>query len=411
MPLLINSDIITSKEQLLEIFFSGIKNEQKIGIENEKLLVDRFGKAATYDKIVKVLENFSGYEPYFENGNLLGLKGKDGNISLEPGAQVEFSSVPFLTLDEIQSALNDFLSQLRSSAEKSGLKVLDIGAQPKTTWENIKIIPKERYKFMTEYLPSKGAEPFRMMRETAGVQVNIDYNSEEDAIRKLALSLKLSPIVSAMYANSPLRNGELTGYKSVRAQAWRLVDEDRCGFISPKLLEYDVDFSFKDYMETLLNTPMIFVERGDKSYLTSMTFGEFMQKDFPLLSDWETHLSLYFPEVRLKDHIEIRNHDNQNAEMTMSIPALWKGILYSDEAIDEVRGMLKRFSAEDFYELREKTPVFGLDYKLKRVWVRDIARELISISKYTLSEHDKKYLEPLEKLDGQTPADIYLKSL
>ena len=411
MSLLITSDIITSKEQLLEVFLGGIKTEQKIGIENEKLLVNRHGEAATYQEIVKVLENFSGYEPYFEKGNLLGLKGKDGNISLEPGSQVEFSSLPFLTLDEIQGALKNFLSQLHLSAEKTGLKVLDIGAQPKTTWENIKVIPKDRYKFMTEYLPSKGLEPFRMMRETSGVQVNIDYNSEEDAIRKLALAMKLSPIVSAMYSNSPLRNGELTGYKSIRSQAWLRVDEDRCGFISPKLLEYDVDFSFKDYMETLLRVPMIFVERGDKSYSTSMTFGEFMEKDFPLLGDWETHLSLYFPEVRLKNHIEIRNHDNQNAEMTMSIPALWKGILYSDEAIDEVRGMLKRFSVEDFYELREKTPVHGLDYKLEKVWIRDIARELISISKYTLSEHDKKYLEPLEKLDGQTPADVYLMSL
>lgn len=409
MPLLINS--VLSKTQLLEIFFSGIKQEEKIGIENEKLLVNSKSEAAKYQEIVKVLEGFEDFEPYFEDGKLLGLKGKEGNISLEPGSQVEFSSRPFSTLDEIQTALKSFLSELHKSSEKNGLKVLNIGSQPKTTWDKIEVIPKNRYKFMTEYLPSKGLEPFRMMRETAGVQVNIDYHSEEDAIRKLALATKLSPIVSAMYANSPLRNDELTGYKSIRANAWLNVDDDRCGFVSPKLLEYDVNFSFADYMEILLDVPIVFNEHEGRT--ADMTFREYMFKGLPNIKDWETHLSLYFPEVRLKDHIEIRNHDNQTEEMTMSIPALWKGILYSDDAMEEIRGMLKRFSVEDFYELREKTPRYGMDYKLEKVWVKDIAKELVSISKYTLDENDKKYLEPLENLisQGLTPADVYLKSL
>ncbi len=411
MPLLINS--VLTKEQLLEIFFSGIKQEEKIGIENEKLLVNLKGEAAKYQEIVKVLEGFEDFEPYLEDGKLLGLKGKNGNISLEPGSQVEFSSNPFSTLNEIQTALKSFLSELHKLAEKNELKVLDIGAQPKTTWDKIDVIPKSRYKFMTEYLPTKGLEPFRMMRETAGVQVNIDYNSEEDAVRKLSLAMKLSPIVSAMYSNSPLRNGELTGYKSIRANAWLNVDEDRCGFVSPKLLEYDVNFSFSDYMEILLDVPVIFAEIDGKTHLSDMTFREYMFRGLPSIKDWETHLSLYFPEVRLKDHIEIRNHDNQTEEMTMSVPALWKGILYSDDAMEEVRGMLKRFSVEDFYELREKTPRYGMDYKLEKVWVNDIAKELISISKYTLDENDKKYLEPLENLvsQGLTPADVYLRSL
>ena len=418
MPLLTDKpELIISKEQLLEIFFSGIKQEKKIGIENEKLLVNQDYTAATYKQIVKVLEDFSDYEPYEENGNLLGLKGTSGNISLEPGSQVEFSSRPFLTLDEINKALDEFLTELKNAANKNGLGVLDIGAQPKSIWENIKVIPKSRYKCMTDYLPSKNLEPFRMMRETAGVQVNIDYDSEEDAIQKLSLALKLSPIVSAMYANSPLRNGELTGYKSIRSYAWLNVDEDRCGFVSPKLLEYNPDFSFKDYMEILLNVPMIFIDRKGQSIATEMNFNQFMKNGikgyFPMLSDWETHLSLYFPEVRLKDHIEIRNHDNQTQEMTMTIPALWKGILYSKDAMEEARGMLKRFSVEDFYELREKTPIFALDYKLQKVWVKDLAKELVNIAKYSLEEHDKNYLYPLESLisQGLTPADLYLNTL
>ncbi len=410
-------DLILSKEQLLEIFFSGIKQEQKIGIENEKLLVGKDYNAATYEQVVKVLEGFEGFEPYFENGNLLGLKGTSGNISLEPGSQVEFSSHPFKTLDEINETLKEFLVQLKTSAKKLELGILDIGAQPKTVWNDIRVIPKPRYKCMTDYLPSKGLEPFRMMRETAGVQVNIDYESEEDAIQKLSLALKLSPIVSAMYSNSPLRKGKLTGYKSIRAYSWLNVDEDRCGFISPKLLENNPVFSFKEYMETLLRVPMIFIERGENSIPTDMNFEQFMGNglygNFATLKDWETHLSLYFPEIRLKDHIEIRNHDNQNFEMTMTIPALWKGILYSFDAMEEVRGMLKRFSVEDFFELREKTPKYALDYEIKKVWVKDLGKELVSIAKYTLQEHDKHYLEPLENLilQGLTPADVYLKSL
>ena len=143
---------------------------------------------------------------------------------------------------------------------------------------------------MTKYLPSKHLTPFVMMRETAGIQANIDYKDEYDAIEKLALALKMSPIISSVYANSPVRNSKLTGYKSFRANSWLNVDEDRCGYISKKLFEKDLDFGFKDYVEILLDVPMIFVQRGDNYFPTSQTFREFMQKGYmginPTIQDW-----------------------------------------------------------------------------------------------------------------------------
>ncbi len=415
------SDLILNKSQLAEIFYSGCKTDETIGVESEKLLVYKNNqKAVCYDDVVKVLNSFDEekWQKIYDNGNLIGLNGEYAVVSLEPGSQVEISLKPLKSLDEISLKLTDFYSELSRNADEIGAVVLNSGIQPVSTFEDIKIIPKKRYEFMTKYLPLKGLTPFVMMRETAGIQVNFDYKSENDAIRKLSLALKMSPIVSSIYSNSPIRGNRLTGYKSFRANSWLNVDEDRCGYISKKLFDKNHDFTFSDYVEILLDVPMIFVERGGTYFGTTQTFRKFMQNGLmginAKMSDWYTHLSLYFPDVRLKNYIEIRNHDAQNPIMTFSVPAFWKGIMYNEEAICEIENILSKFTYEDFINLRKDAPVQAINAKIGNYEIIDLIKEFFDISYTGLKSNklaEEKYLEPVYEFISlkRVPADDLIK--
>ena len=278
---------------------------------------------------------------------------------------------------------------------------------------------------MTKYLPTVAKKPLVMMRETAGIQVSVDYSDEADAMKKFAAALRLSPIMSAVFANSPVRNSRLTKFKSNRASSWLDTDNDRCGLVSAKAFRRG-EFSFTEYAEILLDVPMIFIERNltnlpnSKTALKveNLTFRQFLKDGYQgyraTKQDWELHLSLYFPDVRFKNYIEIRNHDNQRKELVCAVPAFWKGIIYNDSAIESVNELLKDFSCFDFEYLRRKTPQKGLDMKIKHQKLSDIAKEIVKISYESLKTYKKneeKYLEPLMALldNGKTPADLIIQ--
>ena len=415
--LLTNKTSLLTKSELAQVFYSGCKNETKVGVESEKLLVYKENQQAVkYEDVVKILNLFDEkeWQKIYDDENLTALKSNIGMITLEPGSQIELSLKPYKTLDEITKQLDNFYTQLDKYSEQIGAMVINRGIHPVSTYDNINIIPKKRYEYMTKYLPQKGLTPFVMMRETAGIQANFDYKDEQDAIRKLALSIKMSPIISALYSNSPVRGGKLTEYKSFRANSWLNVDEDRCGFISKKLFEKELNFTFNDYVETLLDVPMIFIERNGNYYEANLTFREFISNGYngliAQLSDWLTHISLYFPDVRLKSYIEIRNHDAQNALMTYSVPAFWKGIIYNPNAIEAIEDILKNYSYEDFVQLRSNAPKYGINAKLKNIEIIELIKEFFNISRASLQEYginEEKYLDSaFEYIENKrTPAD------
>lgn len=412
-----------TEDQLLEVFYSGCKQTSKVGLEYERLAIyEGSNKAVSYEDISCIIENFAklGWQKVIENGELLGLTSDIGHISLEPGSQFELSLNPIESIHEIKLVLEKYQEQMKIAVNDLSVKWLDAGIQPVSTFENINIIPKQRYKWMTQYLPTKADLPFVMMRETAGIQVSLDYKNEQDAIQKLSLALKLSPIVSAMYANSPIRGGNLNGYKSFRARSWLDTDNQRCGLVSKRLFRNYLDFSFKDYAEILLDVPMIFVEKNGSSFpVGDLTFRQFMEKGYnglnANLDDWNNHLSLYFPDVRLKNYIEIRNHDSQKIDLIPSIPALWKGIMLSEDSQNAVLELLEPFRYDDFEDLRHNTPKFGLDYRIKKYKAYDLAKEILDISYQSLKYNkngEEAYLEPVMGLvkEKLTPADIVIKN-
>ena len=418
-----------SEANLTDIFYSGIKNDdvvlqKNVGIEFEKLPVKNSDfKAVTYFDIAKFIQKYQKeFGVYIEENNaILGLKGNIGSISLEPGSQTEISLHPVDNLLQAQKILDNYNKKTAKIAEELGFSWLGYGIQPVSTYRSINVIPKKRYEYMTKYLPTVAKKPLIMMRETAGIQASFDYCSEEDAIRKFAFALKLSPIISAIFSNSPIRNGRLTKYKSNRAASWLETDNSRCGLVGQKA--FNGEFSFGDYAQILLDVPMIFIEREIDGVKTSikvenLTFRQFLKDGYDVFyatkKDWETHLSLYFPDVRFKNYIEIRNHDNQRSDLVCAVPALWKGLIYNESAMSAVNDLLKNFNYFDMSYLRKILPQKGLNVKIKGHMLSDYARELVDISYNSLKTYnnqEEKLLEPLKVLvdKGVTPADIVIQ--
>lgn len=408
------SDYITDKSQLTDFFFKSCKKRSdfKVGIEFERIGVDsETCKAIPYSgprgtaEFLKRVKKVHGFqEEILEKDNIIGLKGEFGDITLEPGCQLEYSTKPFASLKEHEKVIYEFRKNARVVAEEMGITWIGYGVQPVSTHESIEMIPKQRYEIMSQYLPTKGSKALVMMKESAGTQSSLDYESEEDAMKKLKVALAISPIITAMFANSPIRGGEFTGYKSYRASAWLETDNDRCGLISKKIFEGD--FSFADYVDVVLDVPMFFIQRDDLLInMTHMTFRQYMTTQKATMSDWMLHMSTFFPEVRLKDFLEIRNCDCQKAGMPLAFSALAKGILYNEESLGHAWDLVKCMNWEEREELRFTVPKNGLD------GIADIARELLYIAKNALSD-ESVYLESLEELllENKTPADIIIEN-
>lgn len=404
--------------QLLDEFILGCKTTQKIGLEYERIpLVKTTSQVAPYGGeygICEMLREFAkvdNWDYILDDINIIGLKKLHDTITLEPGCQVELSIEPQEFIRDLKAKVEEIDSTMFPILEKFGIELINKGVSPSTTYKNIKLLPKRRYKLMANYL--WGILSDVMMRETAGIQVGIDYKSEEDAMKKFRIANVMMPFVTAMYANSRIRGGVDTGYKSFRALAWLNTDNERCGFAT----KFQDGMCFKDYVEILLDTPMIFINRENRTLNVNgrLTFRQFMDKGFEgfnaSVEDWQLHSNLYFPEVRLRSFIEIRNHDCVDEELMYSIPAFYKGIMYNSSALEEVGGMLLKYSYNEINELRYNVAKHATASKLRKHSILSICKELAEISYYSLKnqcEDEEKYLEPLTDMlkKNKLPCDM-----
>lgn len=412
------------KKEILKLFEAGCKLSQthKIGIEYERLPVFPVtSKAVDYSSefgICNFLRNFAREENWdyiMDDYNIIGLKQGHDTITLEPGCQIEMSLEPQNTIDELKSKITDLDKKLKPVLNKFNIKLLNYGVSPLSTHKSINLIPKKRYKIMAKYL--WGILSDVMMRETAGIQCCIDFESEEDAMRKFKIANKLVPFMTAMFANSPVRGGVETGYKSFRALSWLNTDNDRCGFVG----QIDEHFSFEEYVDYVLEAPMIFINRESGAIPVNgkITFNQFMEEGFEGfeadIDDFKLHANLYFPEVRLRNFLEIRNHDCVGKDLQYAILAIYKGILYSRNAMEEVEELFKPYEYRDFSELRYNVPKSALNAKIAHHNIKDIAKEILYIAEKSLIEMDldeEKFIEPIKEytLNGITPADIIIRN-
>lgn len=415
------------KESILEIFNKGCKPSElhKVGLEYERIpistknfkSVDYAGEGGVYE-LMRAFAKTDNWEYETDDYNIIGLKKGADYIYLEPGSQLELSLEPQKNITDLKSKIDNFNKKINPILKKYEINLLEYGISPVSTYKYINLIPKKRYHIMAEYL--WGILSDVMMRETAGIQGCYDFSNEEDAIRKFRIANIISPFMTAMFANSPIRGGVDTGYKTFRGLSWLNTDNERCGFMSKKLFDSKSGYGFADYVEEVMQTPMIYIMRGEKPIriLGKINFREFMERGYEgygaTLEDFQLHANLYFPEVRLRHFIEIRNHDCANHGMQYSILAMYKGLLYNKKALADVEKLLSKFSYNSVMELRYNVPKNALNAKIDKFRAKDIAKEILQIAQNSLKENgedEEAFLEPIMELTpyGISPADLILK--
>ena len=426
---------ITSRNQLAEYLADGCKpkSDWRIGTEHEK-----FGyckdtlKPLPYAgerSILAVLEGLRdqhGWAPVLEGDNLVGLEKDGANVSLEPGGQLELSGAPLETIHETCDEVNQHLREVKDIADRIGVGFIGLGAAPIWTHDQMPLMPKGRYKLMDGYMQKVGTMGTTMMRRTCTVQVNLDFASEADMVRKLRVALALQPVATALFANSPFFEGKVNGDKSWRARVWRHLDADRTGMLP---FVFEDGFGFEAWVDYALDVPMYFVYRDGK-YINALgqSFRDFLRGELPALpgevptlSDWADHLTTIFPEARLKKFIETRGADGGPWRRLCALPAFWVGLLYDQSSLDAAWDLAKDWDAETRDALRAAAGKDGLQARVGGIDMHDLARKAVEIAEAGLKARARSgaggmvpdethFLAALkESIDsGQVPADELL---
>ncbi|MFO0676046.1 MAG: glutamate-cysteine ligase family protein [Polyangiaceae bacterium] len=355
------------------------------------------------------------------DGPIIALTKNSASITLEPGAQLELSGAPLETMHEIKTEFDAHLAEIAPISKELGIAWLGIGFHPFATRDELPWVPKLRYGIMRRYLPTRGKFALDMMQRTSTVQANYDYANEEDAMRKLRVSLKLAPLTTALFANSPWYEGKTHGGPSYRAKVWLDVDNDRSGLVPAVWHEGS---KYKDYVEWALDVPMFLVKRGNTVHEnTGQPFRAFWKEGFQGVratrGDWQTHINTLFPEVRLKRTLEIRGADAQSRELASALPALWTGILYDDRALADAEALTRDFGFAEVQASRAAIGRLGIGAPFRGAPLRALAERILDIAKGGLVRRARKdvngrdesvLLAPLQSLvsRGETPGDALL---
>jgi glutamate--cysteine ligase len=344
---------------------------------------------------------------------------------LEPGGQFELSGAPLETVHQTCDEVHEHLRQVREVCDDLGLGMIGLGFDPKWRREDIPFMPKARYRIMREYMPKKGRLGLDMMLRTCTVQTNHDYQSEADMVKKFRVGLALQPVAVALFANSPFVEGQPSGLLSYRSYIWTDTDPDRCGTLP---FVFEPGFGFERYVDYMLDVPMYFVYRDGKYIDASgQSFRDFMAGNLPAMpgeipriGDWADHLTTAFPEVRLKTFLEMRGADGGPWRRLCALPAFWVGILYDSSALDATYDLIKDWTTQEREAMRSNVPRLGLATPLRSRTLRDIALEVLEISREglhrrarrnTAGEDETHFIDPLFAIagSGRTPAEELLE--
>ena len=394
---------IENRNQLIEYLASGCKpkSDWRIGTEHEKfgycketLLPIPYSGDRSVLAILKGLEREFGWAPITENNNLIGLSKNGANVSLEPGGALELSGAQVQTVFQTCDEVNEHLSQVKSIADKLNIGFIGLGAAPHWKHHEMSMMPKGRYKLMSEYMDQVGTMGKSMMFRTCTVQVNLDYSSEADMVQKMRVALALQPVATALFSNSPFFDGKLTGHKSWRSRIWRSLDAQRTGLLP---FVFNESFGFESWVEYALDVPMYFVYR-DGHYINALgqSFRDFMKGqlsalpgELPTLDDWADHLTTIFPEARLKKFIEMRGADAGQWHRLCALPAFWVGICYDQSSLDAAWDIVKNWDEDDRENLRVAAAKDGLNGSVGNKKLIDLAKETVQISENGLAKRAK----------------------
>ena len=361
--------------------------------------------AASIRKLLEALAELPEWQKVWEHplpeesvpSRLLGLKQEDGSsISVEPGGQFELSDAPRGELQEIQSALEKFYTSLNNVLREWGGRTLHVGTQPWLTPDQLPFFGKRRYQVMYDHMPRVGRLGRWMMKATSGTQVNLDYHSQEDLARKFVLLNRLSPFFSALFANSPIKQGELNGSLCNRMVAWADTDPYRCGL--PEAF-VNRNFQIQDYHDWTLNASPYLLLQGDRKWLTAGQSFQSLLEAPPeglVLSpdDYDAHLNMLFPDIRIKHVIEVRVFDALRPEWTIAVPALLKGLVYSEAALAKLETWLLDFEVEQFGVFRKAAAKDGIRAEVGAVDFAKLGIRIMETALEGLGSSEEKWLLP-----------------
>ena len=425
---------IESREDLLAVFSGGEKPRDKwlIGTEHEKFVYRTADhRAPSYDEpggirdLLAGLTEF-GWTPVEEGGKVIALAGKDGTISLEPAGQLELSGAALSDLHLTCAEAGRHLEQVKAIGDRLGLGFLGLGMWPDKARAELPVMPKGRYEIMLRHMPRVGSLGLDMMLRTCTIQVNLDYASEADMVKKFRVGLALQQVATALFANSPLTEGKPNGFKSFRSHIWEDTDPHRTGMLP---FVFEEGFGYERYCDYALDVPMYFVFR-DGRYIDAAgkSFRDFLDGKLdvlpgekPRMSDWVDHMSTAFPEVRLKSFLEMRGADGGPWGRICALPALWVGLLYADGALDAAWDRVKHWTIEEREALRHAVPRQALAAPVPGGGtMRELAAEVLNIATAGLTEraalngagdNEGGFLDPLREVvaSGMTFADRLLE--
>ncbi|MBW7055926.1 glutamate--cysteine ligase [Paracoccus bogoriensis] len=426
---------IEHRDQLAAYIASGEKPKAdwRIGTEHEKFGYDIATlKPLPYEGPVSItamltgLRDRFGWSPVLEAGNLIGLERNGANISLEPGGQLELSGAPLETIHQTCDEVNGHLAEVQAVARDIGAGFIGLGAAPIWSQDEMPMMPKGRYRLMTDYMGRVGRLGTQMMYRTCTVQVNLDFASEADMVQKLRVALALQPVATALFANSPFLNGKPNGMKSWRAHIWQNLDPARTGMLP---FVFEDGFGYEAWVDYVLDVPMYFVYRDGK-YINALgqSFRDFLDGrlpalpgEVPTLSDWADHMTTVFPEARVKKYIEMRGADGGPWRRLCALPALWVGLIYDQGALDAAWDLVKGWDAQTREGLRVAAGRDGLQAEVGAIRMHDLAREVLAIAEAGLKARARSgqgglvpdethFLSALkESVDtGRVPADDLL---
>ena len=402
-----------------------------IGAEHEKFPF----RTGTYEPIPyepqgirALLEGLERYDwqPEYEGENIIALTRGGASVSLEPGGQFELSGAQLESIHDVADETANHLVEVKTVGEALGIGFLGMGMTPAWTRAEIPVMPKGRYRIMREYMPKRGSLGLDMMFRTCTVQANLDFASEADMVAKFRTSLALQPIATALFANSPFTDGNPNGYLSFRAHIWTDTDPDRTGLLD---FVFEDGFGFERYADYALDVPMYFAKRDGRYHdLSGRSFRRFVDgglDELPgeraNLKDWSDHLTTIFPEVRLKQYLEMRGADSGPFERLVALPALWVGLLYDDAALAAAWDLAKDWTREDRASLREDVTRLGLKADVAGRSVQAVAQDMVAIAREGLKSRARRgpiladetpYLNPLDEIaaSGITPAERLLEA-
>lgn len=411
----------------LEAFFRSAERpaeQHKVGLEHEKLLfavggsepVPYEGDRGVAALLKTLCESGKGYEPFREQEGapVIALVKGGSTVSLEPGGQLELSGSPFPTAREAHEENARHVGDVKAAASALGLRLVGLGYRPFGTVDAMPWMPKTRYAAMRETLPKRGRYALDMMLMTATVQTSLDWSDEADCAAKVKMAAKVSPIVNAIYANSPVRAGKPSGLLSFRNHTWTDVDPARCGY--PRFF-VDGTFTYRTYLEWALDAPLLFLRRGGRYLAPKLTFRELVRDGFDgkpaLFADWTDHLSTMFPEVRVKKVIELRGADSGGLEMAGALAALWRGLFYDAAARKEAEKLLGALQYEALLEGHAIAAREGLRGRYNGKPLAKLATDLVAIACDGLKRlrgDDAVLVEPLAAIakSAQSPAERVL---